>query len=307
MSARDATGTDQRVNKESCMRTLNTTLSFVCICLAAYGCASPTASEGEPAAKVASESQALDKGKLLALGDSIAFGYNPFGDFSKVKNFEGYPEMLGSDFAVKNASCPGETSKSIMDATAPDNGCRSYRAQYPLHVNYANSPTQLDYVLNRLATEPADDAPTLITLNVAGNDIFLLQGSCGNDPTCFGNGAGALIQSIATNEATILARIRGAGYQGRLVVMNLYSVDYSAANAATLGFLGALNGATAQAAHAFGAQVADAFGAFQTASAGSSGSACSAGLLIPNPAGGCDVHPSAEGQDILAQSVRDAH
>jgi lysophospholipase L1-like esterase len=292
------------------MRRLNTSLSFVCICLAAYGCASPSAGEGEPGSQVASESQALDKGKLLALGDSIAFGYNPFGDFSKAKNFEGYPEMLGSEFSVKNASCPGETSKSIMDATAPDNGCRKYRAQYPLHVNYADSPTQLDYALNRLTGETADDRPTLITLNVAGNDIFLLQGSCASeqDPAaCFGSKAGALVQSIANNVATILGRIRGAGYQGRIVVMNLYAVDYSSSNAATLSFLGSLNGATAYVAGLFGAQVADAFGAFQTAAAGSSNSACAAGLLIPNPAGGCDVHPSAEGADILAQAVRTAH
>src|SRR4051812_19239951 len=102
------------------MRRLNWFLSFACVCGTAYGCASPTAGEGEPGSQVGSESQALNKGKLLALGDSIAFGYNPFGDFSKATNFEGYPEMLASDFKVKNASCPGETSASFMSLTAPD-------------------------------------------------------------------------------------------------------------------------------------------------------------------------------------------
>jgi lysophospholipase L1-like esterase len=294
------------------MRRLNTSLvSFACICVTAYGCASPTAGEGESAAQVGSESQALEKGKLLALGDSIAFGYNPSGDFTKAKNFEGYPEMLGADFSVKNASCPGETSTSIMDASAPDNGCKSYRAKYPLHVNYGNKPTQLDYALSRLtgADGETEDLPTLVTLNVAGNDIFLLQASCSYDPTCFQNGANALIGTVAHNVGTILARIRGAGYKGRVVFMNLYSVDYSTtpANAATLQFLGGLNYYTAQAAHAYGAQVADAFGAFQTASAGSNNSACAAGLLIRKSDGSCDVHPTAEGQDILAQSVRTAH
>jgi lysophospholipase L1-like esterase len=285
---------------------VNAFLLLVCAGFIASGCAARTI--GEESDSVAqADTQTETDAKLLALGDSIAFGYNPLADFKKVKNFVGYPEVLKSDFTVKNASCPGETSASLFDATAPDNGCRAYRAQYPLHVNWGKNPTQLDYALGKL--EDPTDTPTLVTLNVSGNDIFLLQAQCANDPrgpaACFAAGAPALIGSIANNVATIFASVRGtAGYKGRLVYMTLYTVDYNDATA--VSFVTALNSTVVNVARQFGAQVADAYGAFQTASAPSN-SACTAKLLISLPSGGCDVHPSPLGAQVLAQSVRDAH
>src|SRR5580700_6076334 len=70
----------------------------------------------------------------LALGDSIAFGFNPT-LFSPTlptptpSDFVGYPEvvaqvehLLQSKKEV-NAACPGETSASFWIAGALDNGC----------------------------------------------------------------------------------------------------------------------------------------------------------------------------------------
>jgi lysophospholipase L1-like esterase len=290
------------------MRTLNASLSLILLCTAGVGCAAETDGPDGRGLEVGADTQALDKGRLLALGDSIAFGYSPFGDFTKDKNFSGYPEALKSDYSVKNSSCPGETSKSFFDNTAPDNGCRSYKATYPLHVNYGNNVTQLDYALSRVTSTDPEDVPTQITLNVSGNDIFLLQDQCASAPNpaaCFGQGAPALIGSIAQNVATILGSLRGAGYTGAITYMNLYSTDYTVPS--TLQFLAALNGTVSSVAkNNFGAKIADAFTAFQTA-AGSQ-SPCAAGLLIPVPnnPGTCDVHPTAAGQAVLADSVRNA-
>jgi len=287
------------------MKRSNTWSSLLGMLLVVGGCAAPTSSQDE----VGSVAAAATEAKLLALGDSIAFGYDPAGDFTRAKNFVGYPEVLSSDYAVKNASCPGETSASLFSTTAPDNGCRSYRAAYPLHVSYGASPTQLEYALARLKSPDPGDVPTLITLNVSGNDFFLLQASCVDDPrgynTCFGAGIPGLIRSVATNVGTIFSRIRGEGqYQGRLVYMNVYVLDYSDQQAVAI--VGALNNAVAQVARAYGAQIADAFGAFGTAAGG--GSACTAGLLLPGVSGpGCDVHPSTRGTQILASSVRSAN
>lgn len=287
-------------------------LLVVGVGLGGLGCAAST--DIDEKVGVDAQPQALeDSERLLALGDSIAFGYNPFGDFTKKKNFEGYPEVLKADHAVdglKNSACPGESSASFFSTTAPDNGCRSYRSRFPLHVNYGNHETQLDYALSRVTSDEAEDVPTLITLNISGNDIFLLQAACANDPrgpaACFAAGAPALIGSVATNVATILGSLRAAGYQGEIVYMNLYSVDYT--NPSTLGFLAALNTTVSNVARQFGAEIADAFGAFGAASAPHGGSACAAGLLIPLPTGdGCDVHPSALGASVLAQTVIDAH
>jgi lysophospholipase L1-like esterase len=283
------------------MRTLNALLASVCI-VGFYGCALPAEGETEGVSAIEVDALALEKGRLLALGDSIAFGYDPFGDFTKDKNFAGYPEELKSEYSLKNASCPGETSDSFIDATAPDNGCRTYRATYPLHVNYRPSTTQLDYALRRVTSEEAEDVPTLITLNIGGNNIFLLQASCGGDPACFAAGAPALIANVAQDVATILGSIRQAGYAGDIIYQTLYSTDYT--NPSTVGFLTALNGAVSNVARSFGATIADGYGAFQTAAAGQS--PCAAGLLVPNPAGGCDVHPSPAGDEVLADSVRNA-
>jgi lysophospholipase L1-like esterase len=283
----------------------NAVFSLLSVCIVGYGCAAPAA--GDEQVGYAAEAVKAPGGKLLALGDSIAFGYNPYADFTKDKNFVGYPELLGADVSsVKNASCPGETSGSFISATAPDNGCRTYRAAYPLHVDYDGSQTQLDYALGRIAGDNGpDDVPTLVTLNVSGNDIFLLQKSCAtaSDPAaCFSSGAPALIGSIAHNVGTILGSIRAAGYTGRLVYQTLYSAtnDQSA-----LGFVSILNSNVANVARQFGAQIADGFGAFYAAS-GANHDPCAAGLLIPNPQGGCDVHPSAAGANLLANSVRNA-
>jgi lysophospholipase L1-like esterase len=273
------------------------------LCAVGSGCLSETDESAE--ADVEARLGALKKGQLLALGDSIAFGYSPFGDFTKEHKFKGYPEALKSEFKLENSSCPGETSASFLDATAPDNGCRSYRGAYPLHVEYGDEATQMDFALARVTSDEPKDVPTLITLNISGNDIFLVQDECApaEDPdACFAAAAPALIGSIATNVATILGNLRAAEYTGPITYMNLYSVDYS--NPSTLGFLDALNSNVSATARMFGAKIADAFGAFQEA-AGSE-SPCDAGLLLVDPAGGCDFHPSADGQEVLAQSVLDA-
>src|SRR6185437_8782083 len=86
-------------------------------------------------------------GTYLALGDSVAFGFVP-ADAAPAPNYEdahsflGYPEFLAQQLneRVTNASCPGETSTSMLVAGAPSNGCENlpgsptgYRTLFPLH------------------------------------------------------------------------------------------------------------------------------------------------------------------------------
>lgn len=250
--------------------------------------------------------------RLLALGDSIAFGYDPTGDFTDENNFKGYPEKFKQDhlgnYAVRNASCPGETTGSFISATAPDNGCRQYKAAYPLHVNYGNSQTQLDFAIKKLSKEDPKKEIQLVTLNLSANDIFLLQQSCSQDPanyqTCFTNGFPGVLSNIATNLNTIFSRIRGdGGYQGQIVFMNIYTTDYTDAQAVSV--VTAVNMYATQVARSYGALIADAFTAFATAS--NNGKACDANLLIKLPDGTCDVHPSNKGDKLLADSIANAN
>lgn len=244
---------------------------------------------------------------LLALGDSIAFGYDPTGDFSDESNFKGYAERFKSEYDVDNAACPGETTGSFISASAPDNGCRGYRSAYPLHVSYDGAQTQLEYAIDRLQNQDPDHPITLVTLNLSANDLFLLQQSCAQDPAnydaCFSAGLPAVINGIAQNLGFILNSIRtDGGYQGTIVFMNLYTVDYADTNAVAV--VSQVNMYATQVAQSFGAEIADAFGAFATAA--SNGSACDAGLLVKLGDGTCDVHPSNNGDKVLAGLIDDA-
>jgi hypothetical protein len=58
-----------------------------------------------------------------------------------------------------------------------------------------------------------------------------------------------------------------------------------------------------RAAAPYAVRVASGFDAFRTASAVYHGDACAAGLLIKLPSGGCDEHPSAVGQQVLAKTI----
>jgi hypothetical protein len=56
----------------------------------------------------------------------------------------------------------------------------------------------------------------------------------------------------------------------------------------------------------YDARIASGFAAFLAASARSHRNACAAGLLIKPKSGGCNEHPSALGQRILAAAVAKA-
>src|SRR6516164_9891442 len=71
-------------------------------------------------------------GTYLALGDSVAFGYVPpqavpAPNYLDQHSFVGYPELLAQrlDEHVANASCPGETTGSMLSTSAQSNGCEN--------------------------------------------------------------------------------------------------------------------------------------------------------------------------------------
>jgi lysophospholipase L1-like esterase len=251
-----------------------------------------------------------DHAAYLALGDSVPFGFRgnqPPALYRIPQLFVGYPEIVGHDLRVAelNASCPGETTDSFIDATAQSNGCENslgsdigYRDLYPLHVRYAGS--QLDYAVRTLRR---DDDVRLVTLQLGANDGFLCQKApqpyC---PTGVADAAGlaALAAHVGQNLATILGTLRTEGhYSGKIVVVTYYALDYT--DPVGLAGVQALNAAITQVATAAGAVVADGFGAFQALALQSGGSSITAGLVLPN-----DVHPTLFGQLLLARAVERA-
>jgi hypothetical protein len=266
--------------------------------LAACGSAGIDPGEGEQASSD-TEEFGLRRIKYLALGDSIAFGFNPLVATQAVPSaYRGYPEVIGTIFphSVTNAACPGETSGSLLSTAAPDNGCRNWKAAFSLHADYET--TQIAFAQSYIAANP--DAK-YVSINIGANDLFLVQKKCGGDPLCIQGALPAALGAYGQNLGATYTLMRAAGFTGKFVALTTYALNYN--DPLSVGALTALNQVTAQVTTAFGGVVADGFGTFKFFANKTGGDSCAAGLLIKLPDGTCDIHPSQKGRDILAVSV----
>lgn len=249
---------------------------------------------------------ANDDHPYLALGDSVVFGYITKAGFEygNPHNFVGYPDYVSQAlrFTTTNASCPGEATGGFISAIGADNGCRTFRANFPLHVSYTG--TQLHFATAFLA---AHRNTRLVTIGIGANDAFLLESACGGDPTCIGKGLPEVLATISANMHTILHALRATHFHGVLMVVNYYSLDYS--DTAGTGLTVLLNQAITGPARADHAVVADVFNAFKAAASFAGGNTCKAGLLNASPENQlfCDVHPSQSGQQLLAHTVENTY
>jgi hypothetical protein len=171
-------------------------------------------------------SQAASGHPYLALGDSVGFGYITQAGFEygNADNFVGFPDYVAPALGLSeaNASCPGEATTGFISSTGADNGCRPYKANFPLHVSY--SGTQLAFATSFLVAHPNTG---LVTLQIGANDAFILERNCGGDPTCIAAGLPALLAQISSNVDTILRDLKATRFHGLLMVVNYYSLDDS--------------------------------------------------------------------------------
>ena len=115
----------------------------------------------------------------------------------------------------------------------------------------------------------------------------------------------ALAKEITVNLGSIFQQLRTAGgYQGPIVALTYCSLSYS--DPAQVAGTTFLDSVIAAATIASGGIVADGFAAFEAPSASFGGDPCAAGLLIKVPNGACNIHPSAEGQQLLANAISTA-
>jgi lysophospholipase L1-like esterase len=295
------------------LRALLAVLVLAGAVLAGAGCSAgsrPAASSAPRAPAVAAAARPGSAG-YLALGDSIAFGYRPpqvrpAPDYYDPADFTGYPEDVARalGLAVVNAACPGETSASMINTRAPSNGCErnaangpGYRPALPLHVSYPGS--QLDFAVGYLQQHPDT---RLVTIGIGGNDLFRCQELTDH---CRGAVLSQTLAATTANLDLILGTLRGqGGYQNTLVVVGYYAVNYR--DLPFVHQIEALNAALAGPAARYGARVADTFSAFRAASAGHDDDTCTAGLTFALPGGGCDLHPTARGQQLMAAVVERA-
>jgi hypothetical protein len=296
------------------------------LALGSVGCGGPAPSTSEPLLQGSQDLQILRP--YLALGDSVAFGYNPVdahNDPTNLAAFVGYPELISrAAIPTANAACEGETSSSFIDVSLPDQGspdCRAWRAAgNAMHVHYAsNAQSELQFAVAYLLTHRKT---ATVSIGIGGGDLLLLQQACEaafdpNDPAYAQEVAGCELQrapaqlaQTAQNIGTIVGTIRGAGYTGQLVLVTYHGLQYSNPSDASLLATAALDRAMVQVAQAFpqwNVSIARGFSSFAAlATLLGGGDSCKAGLLYKLPDGTCDIHPSRFGHSVLAAAVASA-
>jgi lysophospholipase L1-like esterase len=253
---------------------------------------------------------AEDPHGYLALGDSLAFGFNPLVAPPNLSNYHGYPEFVAQglhlDHKLANASCFGETSSHFLNrASLPDLGCEQWRSgNLPMFVSYPGS--QLNYAVQYLRDH---DKTKLVTIDIGINDLAVLAFGCGafanppapNAAACVAAGLGPLLLKYAANLEAIYSGIRATGYDGPIVAVTGYAPNY--ADAAQVQAIAAFNFFLTTETAKFGGKIADAFTDFGAASAPFGGNVCQTGLLVKLPNGTCDTHPSAAGQALIAKLI----
>ncbi len=153
----------------------------------------------------------------------------------------------------------------------------------------------MKYAVKYLKTTPD---VTLVSLMVGANDYFLCQETTADQCQSPAE-QDEVLGAIKHNLKKILGTIR-MHYHGQLVLVDYYSPT-SAQDALTE----VLNTFENRVAAPYHVQIADGFGAFQAAesSAGSPDDPCAANLLTVLSTSGCGIHPSQDGQQVIAQAV----
>src|SRR6266702_1922674 len=166
--------------------------------------------------------------EYLALGNSVAFGFNPLLDRSNADNFIGYPTPVAAALkeTLTNASCPGETSSHFISLAGSDHGCGAYRANFPLHVtDISATQTQLEYADGFLQSHPQT---LVVSIDIGANDLFVLDEGCSFNVNCILSGLPGMLATLSANLDTIYGHIRNTdGDNHKLVALTYYSLNYS--------------------------------------------------------------------------------
>lgn len=243
----------------------------------------------------------------LALGDSLAFGYqqakfnellpeeNPAAfDTGYVDDFGRVLRFVNHRLQIVNDGCPGETTDSFI------NGPCQYQLAFPLHHPYAGGPSssQLSDALAYLQAN--GDSVTPITLDIGANDALgVTEGTCKLEPTCIAEHAPALFAHIASNLGLILADLRGAAPHAKIIVLGLYN-PFGPSLPGADQLTAQLNEVMKQAAAGVGARFADPLPVFNPQGPPEQPTLC---LLTNICTPLQDIHPTDLGYAVLAGLV----
>jgi lysophospholipase L1-like esterase len=232
-----------------CSRRIIVSLALACVLLFA---AVPQALAASAASSQAS-SLVGPKQHYLALGDSLAFGYQPDFDF-----FHGYADDFFKNLqshgvkSLANMGCPGESSVTFINGGCP----HPYLRKYP----YLGS--QLNAALSYLHAYAGHVSP--VTLDIGSNDLLP-----DFDPSTCTLNVSAFTADLATLDYNLKVRILPAlqdaltvhgRLTGDLVMMNYYD-PYQNRCPTLISYVQTVNSHLASDVSGFGI-IVDVFGAF---------------------------------------------
>jgi lysophospholipase L1-like esterase len=162
----------------------------------------------------------------LALGDSIAYGFQPTKKPGmRASAFEtGYVDVfaarlrkLAPNIQVVNYGCPGASTMTFSRG-----GCPAEADGFKLHDVFRGS--QLQAAQSFLRSHPGQVSP--ITLTLWGNDWFpLLLDRCKGNAACVRKRGPDAIASIGSRLTSILHRLRAAAPTAEIIVTGAWNVD----------------------------------------------------------------------------------
>ena len=194
----------------------------------------------------------------------------------------------------------------MINPGAPSNGCETnarggpgYRAMLPLHVSYRGS--QLSYAVHYLQQHPDT---RLVTIGIGANDLFRCQAITADH--CGGSDLGPTLAEVTSNLNTILGALRN---QAQLPAhpggAHLLRGELRRPGVRHPG-----RGPERGDRRARGTLRRPSSPTVSPRSAPRrprpAANTCAAGLRIKLASGGCDLHPSALGQQVLAAAIQAA-
>jgi lysophospholipase L1-like esterase len=193
----------------------------------------------------------------LALGDSMAFGFQPTKarggpapgrfDTGYVDVFAGRLRELAPGIQVVNYGCPGETLRTFARG-----GCFWLAEGNRLHDSFRGS--QLDAALDFIQAHPGQVSP--ITVTLWGNDVGAFEERCHRKLRCMRQRAPSALAAMASRLQSILARLRAAAPEAEIIATGAWNFEVD--RVARVGFLyRSLDRRIARAAARAGASVAD--------------------------------------------------
>ncbi len=283
------------------------TLTFVAVVMAVCITIGPApTAAAAPIATAATTSQRPTMQReryLLALGDSISFGFQgpKLTDPPNPSVFNtGYVDVLASrarSSTVTNFSCPGETTTTFVSG-----GCPWRESGFAVHDSYRGS--QLAAAVTFLRAHRRHSGT--VTVSLWGNDIGALRNACSGDLACVAERAPAEIAVFSERLLVILRALRRAAPSADIAVLTAFHA-FPPPTPEIDALYDALNQAIVDTAARAGVLVADARPTFNPpGDAARSAALCKYTLVCAT--GGADGHPSNVGYariaDVIARVTR---